>query len=110
MASAYRRTFYIHVARGAAGKTTRTFVSKREAERLKAAGENIEERAGKRWYVRYRDAAGGWHDERHRAHEVGRAADRARPRAEGRAAAPGARAAPGRSDHDARRALRLVAP
>jgi len=39
MASAYRRTFYIHVARDAAGKTTRTFVSKREAERLKAAGE-----------------------------------------------------------------------
>ena len=64
MASANRRTFFIHAVRDASGKTTRTFVSKREAERLKGTGELVEERAGKRWYVRYRDAAGGWHDER----------------------------------------------
>ncbi len=64
MASAYRRTFFIHITRDVAGKSSRRFVSKGEAARLKSAGENIEERAGKRWYVRYRDAAGGWHDER----------------------------------------------
>src|SRR6266542_3543282 len=44
MASAYRRTFFIHITRDAAGKSARRFVSKQEAGRLKAAGEHIEER------------------------------------------------------------------
>src|SRR5215208_3395508 len=73
MASAYRRTFYVHETRDAAGKVARPFVSKREAERLRAAGERVEERGGKRWYVRYRDASGSWHDERSTARTKGEA-------------------------------------
>jgi len=64
VASAYRRTFLVHLARDVSGEVTRRFVSQREAERLRAEGEQVEERPGKRWYVRYRDAAGAWHDER----------------------------------------------
>ena len=64
MASAYRRTFYVHVGRGEGGKVEHRFVSKREGARLRGAGETVEERQGQRWYVRFRDAAGSWRDER----------------------------------------------
>ncbi len=47
MASAYRRMFFVHVTRNAAGKSVRRFVSKCESERLKACGEHVEERPGK---------------------------------------------------------------
>src|SRR5512141_1596336 len=64
MASAHKRKFLVLVTRGRAGKLSRRRITKAEAERLRAAGERVEEREGERWYVRYRDAGGAWRDER----------------------------------------------
>src|SRR5512144_411892 len=64
MATVFRRRFFVHVSRGPSGDLKRHFVSEREAARLRAAGERVEERQGKRWYVKYRDAAGGWRSKR----------------------------------------------
>ncbi len=64
MASAHKRKFLFHITRGRAGKLSRRPVAKVEAERLRAAGERIDERESERWYVRYRDAGGAWRDER----------------------------------------------
>src|SRR5512140_590616 len=64
MATVFRRRFFVHLTRDSSGKLKRLFVSQREAARLAAAGERVEERQGKRWYVKYRDAAGAWRSQR----------------------------------------------
>ncbi len=64
MASVFRRRFFVHISSTQSGQRKRVFVSQQEAKRLCAAGERVEERQGKRWYVRYRDAAGAWRSER----------------------------------------------
>jgi len=64
MASAYRRKHMVHVTVGPDGKRQGCLVSRSDAKNLEAAGERVEERPGRRWYVRYRDASGGWCAER----------------------------------------------
>jgi hypothetical protein len=39
-------------------------VTRSDERNLEAAGEHVEERPGRRWYVRYPDASGGWCAER----------------------------------------------
>jgi len=64
MASVYKRRFLVHVTSGPAGRPVSRRVTQAEAKRLRAAGEHVEEREDRRWYVRYRDASGGWCAER----------------------------------------------